>query len=43
MEQINIKVDILAKKALKVAHSTGKCIKSAFPNEKIWIPWEGKR
>jgi hypothetical protein len=33
MEQINIKVDSLAKKALKAAHSTGKCIKSAFPNE----------
>jgi hypothetical protein len=34
-EQINIKVDSLAKKALMAAHSTGKCIKSAFPNEQI--------
>jgi hypothetical protein len=36
-EKINIKVDSLAKKALMAAHSTGKCIKSAFPNEQIWI------
>jgi hypothetical protein len=34
-EQINIKVDSLAKKALMAAHSTGECIKSAFPNEQI--------
>ncbi len=36
-ERINIKMDSLAKKALMAAHSTGKCIKSAFPNEQIWI------
>jgi hypothetical protein len=40
-EQINIKVDSLAKKALMAAHSTGKCIKSAFPNEQIWISMGG--
>ncbi len=34
-EQINIKVDSLAKKTLKAAISTGKCIESAFPNEQI--------
>ncbi len=42
-EQINIKVDSLAKKALMVAHSTGECIKSAFPNEQIWISMGGER
>jgi hypothetical protein len=40
-EQINIKVNSLAKKALMVAHSTGKCIKSAFPNEQIWMSMGG--
>ncbi len=25
------------------AHSTGKCIKSAFPNEQIWISMGGKK
>ncbi len=42
-EQINIKVDSLAKKALKAAHSTGECIESAFPNEQIWISMGGKK
>jgi hypothetical protein len=42
-ELINIKVDSLAKKALMAAHSTGKCIQSAFPNEQIWISMEGKK
>ncbi len=42
-EQINIKVDSLAKKALMAAHSIGKCIKSAFPNEQIWICMGGER
>ena len=42
-EQINIKVDSLAKKALMAAHSTGKCIKSAFPNEQIWISMGGEK
>jgi hypothetical protein len=36
-------VDSLAKRALKAAHSTGKCIKSAFPNEEIWISMGGKK
>jgi hypothetical protein len=42
-EQINIKVDSLAKKALMAAHSTCKCMESAFPNEQIWIFMGGKR
>jgi hypothetical protein len=42
-EQINIKVNSLTKKALMEAHSTGKCIKSAFPNEQIWISMGGER
>jgi hypothetical protein len=40
-EQIKIKVDNLAKKALMAAHSTGKCIKSAFQNEQFWISMGG--
>jgi hypothetical protein len=40
-EQISIKVDSLTKKALMAAHSTGKCIKSAFPNKLIWISMGG--
>jgi hypothetical protein len=36
-------VDSLAKIALKAAHSTGKYIKSAFPNEQIWISMAGKK
>jgi hypothetical protein len=42
-EQINIKVDSLARKALMAAHSTGKCIKSAFPYEQIWISMGGEK
>jgi hypothetical protein len=42
-EQINSKVDSLAKKALKAAHSTGECIKIAFPNEQIWISMGGRK
>jgi hypothetical protein len=34
-ECINIKVDRLAKKALKAAHCTGKFIESSFPNEQL--------
>jgi hypothetical protein len=30
-------VESLQKKALVAAHSPGKCIESAFPNEQIWI------
>jgi hypothetical protein len=41
-ECINIKVDSLAKKALKAAHSTGKFIDSSFPNEQLWITMGGK-
>jgi hypothetical protein len=33
----NIKVDSLAKKALKSAHYTGEFIEGTFPNEQIWI------
>ncbi len=40
-EQINIKVDSLAKKALKAGHCTGEFIKSAFPNEQICISMGG--
>ncbi len=36
-ERINIKVDRLAKKALKAGHCTGQYIESSFPNEQIWI------
>ena len=36
-KQINIKVDSLAKKALKSAHGTREFIEGTFPNEQIWI------
>ncbi len=36
-ERINIKVDSLAKKALKAAHSTEEFITSTFPHEQVWI------
>ncbi len=42
-ECINIKVDSLAKKALKAAHCTGKFINSSFPNEQLWITMGGKK
>ena len=42
-ERINIKLDSFTKKALMAAHSTGECIKSAFPNEQIWISMEGEK
>jgi hypothetical protein len=42
-ERINIKVDALAKKAIKAAHSTGKFIESTFPNEEVWIEMGGKK
>jgi hypothetical protein len=41
--RINIKVDSLAKKALKAAHSTGKFINSSFPNEQLWITMGEKK
>ncbi len=42
-EQINIKVDALAKKAFKAAHSTGEFIESTFPNEELWIEMGGRK
>ncbi len=42
-EQINIKVDALAKKSLKAAHSTDECIESNLPNEEVWIQMGGKK
>jgi hypothetical protein len=42
-ERINIKVDALAKKSLKAAHSTGEYIESTFPNEEIWIEMGGRK
>ncbi len=40
---INIRVDALAKKSIKAAHSTGKFIESNFPNEEVWIEMGGKK
>jgi hypothetical protein len=42
-ERINIKVDRLAKKALKAGHCTGQYIRISFPNEKIRITLGGKK
>jgi hypothetical protein len=42
-EQINIKVDGLAKKSLKAAMSMGKFIDSVFPNKQVWIEISGKK
>jgi hypothetical protein len=42
-EQTNIKVDALAKKSLKAAHSTDEFIESNFPNEEVWIEMGGKK
>jgi hypothetical protein len=42
-EQINIKVDSLAKKALKSAHYTGEFIEGTFPNEQICITMGEKK
>jgi hypothetical protein len=42
-EQINIKVDGLAKKPLKAAMSTGKFIDSTFSNEQVWREMGGKK
>ncbi len=39
----NIKVDALAKKAIKAAHSTGKFIESTFPYEEVWIEMGGRK
>jgi hypothetical protein len=36
-ELINIKVDSLAKKALKAANSTREFITANFPHEQVWI------
>jgi hypothetical protein len=42
-ERINIKVDSLAKKALKSAHYTGEFIEGTFPYEQIWITMGEKK
>jgi hypothetical protein len=42
-EQINIKVDRLAKKALKVAHCTRQFIGGTFPYKQIWVTMGGKK
>ena len=42
-ECINIKVDSLAKKALKAANSTGEFITANFPHEQVWIEMGGKK
>jgi hypothetical protein len=38
-----IKVDSLAKKAIKAAHCTRQFIKDSFPYEQIWITMGGKK
>jgi hypothetical protein len=43
MEQINIKVDRLAKKALKAAHCTRQFIRGTFPYTQIWVTMGGKK
>jgi hypothetical protein len=42
-ERINIKVDSLAKKALRAAHSTGEFITSTFPHEQVCIEMGGNK
>jgi hypothetical protein len=42
-ERINIRVDALAKKAIKAAHSTEEFIESTFPNEEVWIEMGGRK
>jgi hypothetical protein len=42
-DQINIKVDRLAKKALKAAHCTGQFIGGTFSFEHIWMTMGGKK
>jgi hypothetical protein len=42
-ECINIKVERLAKNALKAAHCTGPFIESSFPNEQLWITMGGRK
>ena len=42
-EHINIKVDWLAKKALKAGHCTSQFIETSFLNEKIWITLRGRK
>ncbi len=42
-ERIDIKVDGLAKKALKSAHYTREFIEGTFPNEQIWITMGEKK
>jgi hypothetical protein len=42
-EQINIRVDALAKKSIQAAHSTGEFIESNFHNEEVWIEMGGRK
>ena len=42
-ERINIKVDALAQKSIKAAHSTGEVIESTFPKEELWIEMGGRK
>jgi hypothetical protein len=42
-ERIIIKVDSLAKKALKAAHCTGQFIRGIFPYEQIWVTMGGMK
>ncbi len=42
-EQINIRVDALAKKSIKAAHSTGEFKEGNFPNEEVWIEMGGRK
>ncbi len=42
-EQINIKVDSLAKKALRSALCSKEFIEGTFPNKQIWIPMGKKK
>ena len=42
-EQNNIRVDALAKKSIKAAHSTREFIESTFPNKEVWIEMGGSK
>jgi hypothetical protein len=42
-EQINIKVDRLANKALKATHCTRQFIGGTFPYKQIWVTMGGKK
>jgi hypothetical protein len=42
-EWVNIKVDGLMTRLLKVAMSTDKFIDSVFPNKHVWIEMKGEK